>query len=218
MRLLTILFLTLIPLNAFAFIPESQEIAFDIYRNGEKFGTHTLQFQEKENGQTEVKININMRYCLGPVCLFRYEHQNTEIWQNDRILSMVSETYDDGDDYAVQAYWDKSMVDVTTIDNQFDASPDIFTTSYWNSVVLRQSQLLNTQKGNIEDIQIENLGVYEVSTAFGDVQANAYKIDASVPITIFYDTKTRQWVGLEFSVRDSKIVYQLVSPVEVANK
>lgn len=200
---------------AYAVIPESNQIVFDIYRNGEPFGQHVVKFK-KEGDKTRVLIDIGMKYDLGPITVFRYEHRNEELWQGDKILSMKSTTYDDGDDYAVDATWgDVVKVDVTKDEKEsaYEASPALYTTSYWNKVSLKADDLLNSQKGQIEDVEVTNLGRVDFATEHEKLKADHYKVEASVPLVLWYDAKTNQWVGLRFKVRGSDIEYRRVTPV-----
>ena len=201
-----------IPHAAQAVIPDTQEIVFDIYRNGSLFGEHRVAF-DREGERTFVDIDINMKYALGPVTLFRYEHQNKEVWSGDEILSMDSQTNDDGTAYNVDAQWGKEL-DVEVNGEAYEAPPSIYSTSYWNPVALKSGQLLNSQKGQIEDVNVTYVGQDTIQTENESVKADHYKIDASVPLEVWYDTETKQWVGLKFSVRGSEIEYKRKTPVK----
>ena len=197
---------------ALAFIPDSNTLTFDIFRNDKALGEHRVSF-EKENGNTIVNINIDMQYDLGPITLFRYAHQNTEIWKGNKVLSMKSTTNDDGDDYKVDATWAKQSVNVTANENTFEAAPTIFPTSYWNPVFLKSDQLLNTQKGEIEDITVTKAGTKNITIAGETITADHYKVAASIPLDLYYDQKSKQWVGLEFEARGSTIKYRRTTPI-----
>lgn len=194
----------------FAVIPQSNQLVFEITRNGQPFGTHKISF-DKQGTETHVQIDINMQYDLGPITLFRYKHSNTEIWEDDQILSMTSQTNDDGDNYAVSASWG-NVVKATANGADFEAPANIYSTSYWNPAALKASQLLNTQKGRIEDVKVTNIGQEQIETANETVTADRYKVDTVIPLEVLYDTKTKEWVGLEFNVRGSDIKYRRITP------
>jgi len=207
-----ILFLFFGPASANADpISDNKKIHFQILRNGNAFGTHSLEFSENDKGQTVVDIKISMDYYLGPINLFDYEHVNQEIWSGDQILSVNSETHDNGEKYSVEARWYDDYVDVQTQDEVFDASADVYSTSYWNKVILEAKQLLNTQKGNIEDVKITPLGVEEIVSEGQNIKALAYQIDANVPIKVWYAVDTQEWVKLKFTIRGSELEYVRVA-------
>jgi len=193
-------------------VPESGEINFEILRDGSSFGEHRVRFEE-DGGQTRVLIDIEMVYRLGPIALFRYEHSNEEIWRGDKIISMTSQTNDDGDDYVVNAIWgDVLSVEVSKEgeESAFDAPVDLYTTSYWHPSTLKATQLLNTQKGIIEDVTVTSAGREELPTQNGVIEADKYLIDASLPLEVWYEAGTQIWSGLRFDVRGSTIEYRRI--------
>ena len=61
-----------------------EEIVFDVYRKGDvEFGSHTVSFSE-DGGDLIATTSIRLRAGLGPVTVFRYEHDNTERWRDDQ--------------------------------------------------------------------------------------------------------------------------------------
>ena len=206
----TIPLICLFSLSAYAGVPQGGEILFDIYRNGEPFGTHEVRFEENGD-RTEVLINIDMSVSFGPLDFFKYSHENREVWRGAEIISMDSQTYDNGKRYEVSAEWGEKLT-VETQDDRYVVAP-MFTTSYWNPDTLSSERLLNTQKGEVEDVRVRYVGEEEFETGRETLRADHYKIDASLPIDIWYDSKTRQWVGLRFNVRGSELEYKRVSPV-----
>lgn len=197
---------------ALAVMPDGGEIVFEILRNGSSFGEHRVRF-EPQGDKTRVLIDIAMKYALGPVALFRYEHSNEEIWQGDRILSMTSQTDDDGDDYYVDARWGE-VLEVEANGEAFDAPARIYTTSYWNPVGLKAGQLLNTQKGIVEGIDVRFEGRGDFMVLDEARKADHYRVNSKLPLDVWYDAKTQQWVGLKFSVRGSEIEYRRLTPIE----
>jgi hypothetical protein len=181
-------------------IPPSGRIEFDIIRNGSLFGTHTISFEKTPDGKTIVDIDIQMRYALGPVVLFRYEHKNREIWQGNRLLSVSSKTNDDGRAYQVEKTVPAGLI----------------STSYWNPSVLKEGKILNTQKGTVESIRVARLGSENYCIPTECMQTRKISVETETspgPITIWYDMRTGQWVGMKFTARGSEIVYQRRTPV-----
>lgn len=207
-------FLLILSPSANAVVPDSNKIIFQILRNGNAFGTHKVVFDKNAQDQMVVSIDINMDFSIGPVTLFNYDHVNEEVWEGDQIVSLNSQTDDDGDDYNVNATWDDEKVRVTVNKDMFEAQRDVYSTSYWNPVTVQSDKLLNTQKGTIENITVKELPIEEIVVAGETRRAQPYEIEANVPIKIWYDVKTRQWVGLEFKVRGSQLSYKRLNPVQ----
>jgi len=196
-------------------IPADKEIRFKILRDGGDFGTHNLKFSQNGDGNTIVDIAINMSAGLGPFTFFEYEHKNQEVWDGDQILSLNSKTNDNGEAYFVKADWLEDAVKVNYQDGRYEAPADTtYSTSYWHPVMLKAGQLVNSQKGRLEEISVEAKGTETVNIKGQRRTAYKYVIQANVPITIWYDQKTGQWIGLDFEIRGNRLTYQRLNPIE----
>ena len=142
--------------TAYASVPEQKEIIFEILRDGEPFGMHSVTFETIQNA-LNVLVEIEMRVGLGPITLFRYQHTNEETWDGAQIQYLESRTNDNGKNYEVSATWGQTL-NVNANGRQYEAPKTLFTTSYWNPVTIQSDQLLNTQKGEIETITVDYLG------------------------------------------------------------
>lgn len=193
-------------------IPSDQKIVFQILRDGEPFGMHTITF-DREGENIVADINIEMDFSLGPLTLFEYSHNNQEVWKGDTPIKIQSVTDDDGDLYNVSARWSDVAAQVETQDTRFEAPKNSYPTSYWNPVYLKAETLVNTQKGQLEDIDVKSLGAEDITVGGDVIEVNRYNVDSTVPIQTLHDTRTGQWVGLEFEVRGSQISYKRLNPV-----
>jgi len=88
--------------SGWAGLAVAEYLDFDVFRNGSDIGHHRIDIRHEGN-RTIAKIDILLEVGLGPLVLYRYRHQNTEIWQNGEFLSFSSTTDDDGTPYAVRA-------------------------------------------------------------------------------------------------------------------
>ncbi len=195
-------------------VPSDGKISFDIFRSGKKLGTHSVAFHQDAD-TTGVKIKINMTYQLGPVTLFRYAHTNTEVWRNNKPVSLQSETNDDGTPHFVEAAWQASTLKVKTDTQSFDTTSSVLATSYWNKDMLRAKKLLNSQTGELMPIRTEYKGRATVVVAGQTRDVDSYVLNkkGEDPIEVWYDTQTREWVGLRFTARGAKIEYRRTDPV-----
>lgn len=216
---ISLFLLTALALNAaHAAIPQSKKIEFEILRDGRSFGTHTLNFSKDDQGNTIVDIDISMKYAIGPVTLFRYEHNNREVWRGNQLIKMDATTNDNGSKYAVTAFQGPNGIFDIRAQNDdkteaYEIAHKIYPTTYWNKIALKSPALLNTQYGNFEPITKTIAPHKTFDIAGKKIKAVGYDIDASVPIRVWYDTKTHEWVGLSFEARGSAIEYKRLTPV-----
>jgi hypothetical protein len=197
-------------------IPDSGTIDFEIRRDGQTFGSHVLRFSRDDKGRRIVRIDIEMSYCLGPICLFRYEHKNRVVWDDGQVVKFKSRTNDDGDRYKVRASWGDDKVAITANGAERNAPANAAPTTYWYEDMLEADQLINTQKGTVQDIKIvrEEPDTYMVAGEMRD--ARHYVIQTDRKVEVWYDAATGQWIGLEFKAKGSKISYHRRSKIKTS--
>ena len=198
--------------QAFDGVPENNKLKFQILRDGKPFGTHILQFT-KNNNELNVDIDINMKVGLGFITLFRYEHTNIEKWRGDQLVSINSETNDNGDKFFVDGQLKEDSFVVESTKANYETSKNIAASTYWRKNMLDYDRLINTQKGTLQDISVEKKGVDQVEVAGEMVPAEHYIV--TLPkrdIHVWYHTETGQWVDLRFQIRGSQIDYRRLTP------
>lgn len=199
----------------FAQIPSTDELVFKILRNGEDFGTHKMLFHQN-NEEIRVSVDIQMTYDFGPFTLFRYEHQNEEVWKNGRLESLSARTYDDGKELYVEATAQGQEITVTGSNGAFSAPKDLMSTTYWKRDMLEAASLLNTQYGRVHNIKVTKEG-----TLTKEIAGDFYKVEKlnftdlydGKKAVFYYEINTQQWVGLEFSIRGSNLEYIRQTPL-----
>ena len=188
-----------------------EEIVFDVYRDGDKrFGTHALTFSQ-EGGDLVVSIDIELRAGLGPITVFRYEHQSTERWRDGQLVALQSETLKDGDTYQVSAERNGDSLDVQGEDP--DAGPislelplSILPSSHWHGYQTGEYDILNTEYGDELDVSVEFVGE-DVLEADGErINTRHYRLVSDLTVDLWYDENGR-WAGCEFEARGQTIRY-----------
>ncbi|GAB5387621.1 MAG: hypothetical protein Alpg2KO_05890 [Alphaproteobacteria bacterium] len=191
-----------------------RDLVFKVYRAGSDIGRHKVSFERLEDGDLQAKVEINLRVGLGPITFYRYEHENTEIWRDGKLLSIRTETYNDGE---------KLKLDGTPVDDKFrvtakeehDYTLPVIPTSYWNKDILERDVLLNSQSGEPLPVEIRKVGDEDLTIDGLSVKAEHYRIEATndfpFEVDIWYDSKTHRWVGMQFPAKGEMIKYELVS-------
>ncbi len=195
---------------AYAYIPSSNEIKFDAFRNGKDFGTHTLSFS-KDGDKTVVDIKIDLKVNLAFIPVFKYSHTNREVWQGGKLISLETKTNDNGDKHVVSAVREGDTLKVTpSVGEPYEVSAKTMTTSYWQKRTMTQEQLINTQTGELINVSIESLG----SEEYGGLPGERFKITGDLKTEIVYHRETAQWIGLRFQAKGSDITYSLTEKQE----
>lgn len=199
------------PLAAIAALPDAAPaeptIAFRVDRGGDPMGTHKLRFHEEADG-LHVTIDIALAVRFGPITVFRYQHRNEEVWRDGRLISISTKTNDNGKEYWVKG---KATDRGFEVDSSFAgpliAPASIIPASYWNPAILKQTQILDTQKGRIFNVTITPGETRRELVAGRMEQVREYVMSGDLRLKLYY-TDAGQWVDLAFKARGADVVYE----------
>lgn len=189
--------------------PPSPAVSFRVERAGNPIGTHEIRFT-RDGDTLRVAVDIDLAVSFGPITVFRYMHRNRETWREGKLVALESETNDDGKRYTVSAKATENGLRVTSSANgTFIAPEDIIPTSYWNPATLRQTRLLDTQKGRIIDVSIEETGAYEAAIAGRSVPVREYRMTGDLKLRLWY-SGDGEWLNVMFGARGEEVGYRVV--------
>ena len=201
--------------NSFALSGEfnTDNLKFNVYRNDSKIGYHNLYFT-KDQDSIKSKINIEFEVNFLGFTLYEYSHQNVELWIDDSLFELRTETDKNGenlscnfrkinDDYQIDGSFRKKLIKYAPVP-----------TSYWNKKIVANESLtaLNTQDCSDLEFTVSYLGqdlIYNSS-----LLADHYKLlgkessGDDVDIDLWYDNKNK-WVKMKFVKDGSEIDYIL---------
>lgn len=171
------------------------EWIFDVILNEEIIGQHSFNY---ENTKTTSQANFEFKYFLFN---FKYVHKSTEIWKKNCLISISSQTNDDGDLFKVDGFQNKDNFLVSTIKNTFKLPLCVMTFSYGNPNILKQNKLMNSQTGELIDVNISFIKKEIYTVRGNNVLANLWKIQTINPendllIYLWYDDEMN-WLGLK---------------------
>ncbi len=195
-----------------AWTPEPGDvIEFDVLRKGKPFGSHSVTFGEDSNGRLTARTDVLLKAGLGPITVFKYELDATEVWQNGQLVSLNGEVNDDGKEGQVTATRAGNELDVdgTQFDGRVTAS--IIPSSHWNFAATKATELLSTEDGEILDVSVSEQGKEVIVAAGEEVEAARYLLDSDIDVTLWYDEAGR-WLKLAFEARGQDIEYVLTKP------
>ena len=182
---------------------------FLINHEGKVIGYHHVDVEETEAG-TKVRTTVQMRVKLGPIPLYRYNHDAFEIWRDGRLVYVSSETRDNGVDTYVKAWRDEDVLMVDSSEFSGPAPDDLILSSYWNKALAAPGRVLNIQTGEIMDIAAESFGE---TPAPAGIIADHIRLVGTLTLDLWYDGA--RWVGLKCEIDGQRIDYH---PVETAQQ
>ena len=192
-------------------LPYSSSQTFAAFRNGERIGTHRLDFRH-EGGELVVSTTIDLAVKMMGFTAYRYSHSGREVWRGDTLLTINTVTDDDGQKYAVRATRDASgglILDRQGPDapngSRSVLPPGILPSTHWKFLQTTQSRLLNAQKGTVDPIRVTPLGREQVVTPAGPIAATHYRYDGEVRMDQWFDASGR-WVKMTFVAPDGSVI------------
>lgn len=182
-------------------------LAFEVRRDGAKIGTHVLTFRQPAPGRLAVHIEIELSVGFGPITLYRYSHRNDTLWADGRLLSMDTRTDDDGDKHFVRARrTEDGNLRVESDSGTRMAPGDILPTTYWPRATVAQERLLNTQTGEVAEVEVRPLTDGEARPVKVAAGAEGYAMTGDVQAHIWYAPDGR-WTALAFDGRGERVTY-----------
>lgn len=184
-----------------------RQFAFDIRRDGATIGLHVLRI--RRNGpRTVVDIDIDITVRLAFIPVFSYRHLCREVWQDDRMVALDSETDDDGKRFEVSARHDSEGLRVVGAEGSFLAPPGILPTSYWNARTVMQRRLLDSQHGRLLEVQQAFVGADLLNSR---IPARRYRLAGDLNLDLWYSGKG-EWLKLAFEARGADVSYARREP------
>lgn len=190
-----------------AAVPVPDRQVFSVWRKGSRIGEHRMAFRRNAD-RVMVDIDIDLEIKLGFVTLYRYAHRIMEIWRDNRLVALDSETDDDGDRFSLSVRESADGLQVDGRAGRFLAPSETFPSSYWNPATIHQSQLLDTQRGHLLEVGTEQLGTETIQAGGRRIAADRYRITGGLRMDIWY-SDIGQWVKMDFFTRGTTISYQL---------
>ena len=164
--------------------------AFDVLRKGERFGDHSITLDQREDG-LHVSVSIRLKVKFAFVTVFRYEHDNHEVWRDGRLVSLSSTTNRNGTDLFVEARRVDGGYEIETKDGttRVEAETGLMPTSYWHPGTPDRDRLLNTQTGKVMAMSVTAGDITQVEGP-GDtaIEARRYHLKSeSTEFDLWYD-------------------------------
>lgn len=188
-------------------------LRFEVALDGSPIGEHILTFERNAENALEVGIAIDLAVKFGPFTVFDYTHRNASLWRDGLLQRMQSETDDNGDVHTVLVEADGDALRVTTDDiDIYTTSNRMLPTTYWMASTVAQKQLINSQTGELLEVDVFERGREDVPGPNGPIPATHYELTGDLEIDLWYDD-SGILVGLAFVARGSDVTYRLTERI-----
>ena len=204
--------------------PYGKTLTFNVFRNGQEIGRHTLTF-EQDGANRVVTVALNLGVKAMGIIAYRYVHSDREVWNGDTLQALDSQTDDNGKKYkvhvqrgakglTVERQSPTEAINASTVDQglqppliEHEVLPsDILPTSHWNIAQVKRSVLLNTQYGTQAHVQVTPMGRESVKTSSGAaLEVTRYRYTGDIRMDQWFDDRGR-WVKGTFAAPDGSTI------------
>ncbi|MEO0622844.1 MAG: DUF6134 family protein [Pseudomonadota bacterium] len=172
---------------------------FRILRDGDDIGRHSLTLTPRVDG-LEVLIDIDIAVKVLGFTAYRYTLRNREIWQKGALVSLDSQTDDDGENERVSIRQVGGQLEVDGSGYTGIAPLSAVTTSYYAQDFIERRPWISTQSGQLLKVStaVKNGGSLKRVAVTGDLEK-----------TIVYDSRG-EWVSSEFDAGGELARYEVI--------
>ena len=191
-------------------VPDTGTIAFDVFRGDSRFGTHILRFEENGD-ELRVTTDVELRVRIGPVTVFRYEHDAVEVYEDGRLTRIDSTTLKDGEQLSVSLSRNGDVFSGLGSDEDGNRQPvslpaSLTPSSHWAGYAPGLDTVINTETGNEMPVTITELGMTNIEVGGRQIEARHIRLEGSLTLELWYDANG-EWVRSRFSARGQDITY-----------
>lgn len=169
---------------------------FEVYLDDKAIGEHTFsvrQDQGIETIRTEASFDVKVLF----VTAFSYDHENIEVWRDGCLAEIDATTVINGKRSIVRGQQKDKGFTTQVGESTESYNGCVSTFAYWDPNFLNNSQLLNSQTGELEAVEVRKQGKEPFDVAGNTISADRFEVVVDdTPITLWYASDGR-WLGLE---------------------
>jgi hypothetical protein len=196
-----------------------KEITFNVIREGERVGRHTVAFTRASPGDLNVTARLELEITFLTIPFYEFLYRSSAVWRDGRLTTLFAQIDDNGKKSTIRAIANDRGVRITGPKGLLQSNAFLYPTNHWNAGVLSQSQVLNTLNGDISQVQIAATGRERILAQGTWVQATRYQYSGDIDTTVWYDDAGR-WVKMRFTAKGGSVIeYQCARcGLDTANK
>lgn len=183
---------------------------FKVYLDGDEIGFHHFSLTHKKNHH-EIRSNASFDVKFLFFTAYSYRHNNVELWNGQCLNSIDAVTDDNGDLYDISGNKDENAFTISTSENKETTKqnrylPCIKTFAYWDPEFLNETSLLNSQTGEMIDVNSEFIGEEPLLHKGNEITAKRYRLKGQdLQIDLWY-SDDNHWLALESLTESGHVI------------
>ena len=180
---------------------------FEVRLNNKPIGFHNFSLTgdgERQTLTTEAQFDVKFLFIKA----FSYRHDNTEVWADGCLDSINATTDNNGDFLAVRGQRYENVLEVSSQAGDQLLGECVQSFAYWNPDILGSSRLLNSQTGELEDVDVIMESLDPIDVNGETIEAIRYRLDAKAgAVTLWYSNdESRRWLALEAPAKGGRTI------------
>jgi hypothetical protein len=182
---------------------------FEVFLDDSKVGYHNFRLEQADDQQrliSEAEFKVKFLF----VTLYKYEHENSEVWEDDCLQRIESRTNANGKKFSVRGSQGPDAFELQATDGREELARCLMTFAYWNPDFLKESELLNPQTGEILPVSVESMATESLWVRGEKIEAQRFRLQAKDMNLHLWYSKAGDWLGLESTTKDGRTIrYEL---------
>ena len=180
---------------------------FRVFLDKKEIGYHEFKVAgDESHRQVEIDAQFDVKILF--VNAYSYSHQNRETWSDGCLASIDAVTDDNGSESLVTGFRsDEGFVMKTEGGPATFGTPCLRSFAYWDHSIVESSSLLNSQTGELLDVEIASRGRQTLQVGDTGFEAEKYEIAMEDGvISLWYGASDRRWLALEAPAKGGRTI------------
>lgn len=188
---------------------------FDVFLDNKEIGYHRFELRELENGRL-LRSDADFKVKILFVTAFDYEHQNSELWNDGCLQSIVARTESNGKLFEVLGKVENEQFVVETASGEAALNECVASFAYWDRSLLERGRLLNSQTGEYLEVGMSALPAAELEIGDSRVPTDRIRLSAGdLDLVVSYAAGTGEWLGLDSKLKNGRTLKYRRDPAEL---
>lgn len=180
---------------------------FRVFLDQKEIGYHEFKVAGSQ-AYRQVEIDARFDVKILFINAYSYTHQNRETWSDGCLASIDAVTDDNGSEYIVSGFRSEDAFVMKTGSGPNRLGTTCLQTfAYWDSSILESQRLLNSQTGEILEVDVVSRGQQPLQIGDSSFEAEKYEITMKDGvIALWYGASDRRWLALEAPAKGGRTI------------
>ncbi len=173
----------------------TQDLSYNVFLDGSRIGYHRVSIEQQASVKivrTEARFNVKFLF----INAYDYMHAAKEIWEDGCLVSIQSQTDDNGNKLFLHGQDRQQTFIVETGNGSESVSGCVKSFAYWDLDMINATHLLNSQNGKYTAVDIVKVGSGEIQLGQNRVSASHYRISSDEFTIDLWYSGNKEWLAL----------------------